>query len=62
MADQALTREMGFSSEVEYLLGSRNDAVAAVLLGQEQAAERLRLLQEANALRSGCFPRWTADT
>ena len=47
----ARTRELIPTSESQHNLASREEALAAVLLKKDQAAERLALLQEANALR-----------
>jgi len=46
-----LTRELAPRSEAEHFVASREESLAAVLVNKEQAAERLQLLQEANALR-----------
>jgi serine/threonine protein kinase len=46
----ALTREIRPLSEAERFIATRNEALAAVL-GKDHSVERLRLLEEANAIR-----------
>ena len=46
-----LAREMNPPSEAEFHVASREEALAAVLIGKGQVAERLQLLQDANARR-----------
>ena len=47
----SLTQELVSRPEAQHSLASREEALAAVLVKKEQATERLRLLQDANALR-----------
>jgi len=47
----SLAKEMSPPSEAEHHIATREEALAGVLVEKEQAAERLHLLQEANALR-----------
>jgi len=46
-----LARELSPPSEAEHHIATREESLAAVLVKKEQAAERLHLLQQANALR-----------